>query len=114
MPEEGKTNWQMLFRHNSLAPGAKAGKQWLQKSGELLEKIGVDEFVKRLDEWFTFPECEEVAVGNAGCAMLRTLIWCGLAAGDKRALPILRRLRTGSWKKVAWVRGENFALRLTG
>jgi hypothetical protein len=98
MSEPKRTNWEMLFRHSSLSLGAKSGKQWLQKSRELLERIGIDEFIERLNNWFTFPE-EAITVGNAGCAMMRTLIWCGLAANDERALPILRRLKKASWKK---------------
>jgi hypothetical protein len=99
MPVSQRTPWQLLFRHNSFALGPKAGKEWLRTAGKLVQQIGTDDFVDHIDNWFTFPEGEEIGVSNVGYAMLRTLIWCGAAMPDGRVRPILLRLKTVRWKK---------------
>jgi hypothetical protein len=101
--------WQWLFRN--IAPGLNStpGKAWLKEGRKRLSPIGDEEFLRRLDQWFTFPD-KHTILSPAGSAMLRLLIWYGSLVDVERSLPILVRIVHVHWQKPEPAQKVIFAL----
>jgi hypothetical protein len=90
--------WQWLLRNAAAGLNCSPGKAWLKEGQKRLSQIGHEDFLRRIDDWFTFGQ-GETSLTPAGSAMMRLLVWYGGLLDLDRSLPILVRLAHVSWTK---------------
>lgn len=100
MDSKSAFHWQWLLRNVSGGMQAAPGKAWMKDGKKRLARIGEEEFLAKLDDWFTFPE-GEVNLSAAGSVMLRLLVWYGALVDVERSLPVLVRLVQVHWNRTA-------------
>jgi hypothetical protein len=98
MPALQAFAWQWLLRNTAPGLNSSPGKAWLKEGKKRLSPIGEKEFLRRLDQWFTFPAAK-TTLSPAGSAMLRLLVWYASLVDVNRSLPILVRITRVSWVK---------------
>jgi hypothetical protein len=100
MENQNAFHWEWLLRNTAAGLNSAPGKYWLKEGSKRLAPIDREQFLSRIDDWFTFPQ-EEVKLSAPGSAMLRLLVWYGVLADAERSLPVLVRLAHVSWDKRA-------------
>src|SRR5215469_9475009 len=101
-----------MLRHTTHGLNHGRGKGWLiTEADRRLNKLGVERYCHRLDEWFVFPAEVPVRLNPPGSDMLRLLVSYGALV--PATLPILVRLKSVNWSSrdaankvlqaVAWV-----------
>jgi len=96
MPLPERFRWQWLLRHTANGMQAGPGPGWLAEARQRLALLGEEEFLARLDPWFTFA-AGPVKLGAPGGAVLRSLVWCSAVAGPERCRPVIARLAEVRW-----------------
>lgn len=112
---DSKNHWIELLNLCQISNGSAPNKKWLKTAGELLEKIGFDEFKSRVLKWFPLvdkPRTQQIAswsewqpnpnlmLNDANADILKGLVWiCGLRE-DKEIARSLMNLAISAYKKV--------------
>jgi hypothetical protein len=91
-------HWQWLLRNTAAGLNAAPGVAWSKEAKKRLARIGDQEFLRKLDEWFTFGDTE-THLSAPGSAMLRLLVWYASLVDVDRSLPMIVRIARVSWVK---------------
>lgn len=116
--EKNQIDWIELFTFCQYSSGSAPNKKWLKTAGELLEKVGFDEFKTHVLRWFPLvekPRTAQIAawsewmpnpnlmLGDANADILKGLVWlCGLRE-DREIARALMALAISAYKKVPMI-----------
>ena len=122
-----RAGWNSLLCHAQQTTASKPSPEWLETARRLVHRLGADEFVARLAEWFPLvargrtdkppkelglskPEasCWSSQMSIVNTLLLKGLIWCCRAVPDRRNRPVLESLMAECYRETPL--GKRFAV----
>ena len=100
MSGDRRINWRALLKHLRGNAPVRMPKGWANEARPLLDAVGIEDFVARLEDWFApFRSGQPLPLSVPGSHVLKCLIWYCVVSGDERAKETALWLRHVKWRQ---------------
>ena len=111
MTGDGRLKWRALLKHLRGNAPVRMPKGWAKEARPLLEAVGIEEFVGRMEDWFApFRSGQSLPLSVPGSHVLKCLIWFCAVSENERAKACALWLLDVKWRQKRNVEKSMVAL----